>query len=121
MDAKLEQLRTVLKTKESALQQVLRRRDGIAVERSADPSDEAQLALDRELSIHALDHDSCMLHDVRLALRRMSEGCYGICDACDGEISEKRLAAMPWAKYCIACQDAIDRARDRDEELPVAS
>ena len=121
MDAKLEQLRAVLETKESALQQVLRKRDGIAVERSADPSDEAQFALERALSIHTLDHDSGLLHEIRLALRRMREGSYGICDSCDAEISEKRLSAMPWAKYCIACQEDIDRGQDRDEELLVAS
>ncbi len=115
------QLLVMLKSRESALHQFLRRREGIAVERSADPSDEAQSALDRELTIRALDRESNLLSDIRFALRRMEDGAYGICQSCEEEISEKRLTAMPWAKYCIKCQEEMDGAPDREEELPLAS
>jgi RNA polymerase-binding transcription factor len=120
-EMKLGQLLVMLKTKQAAVHQLLRRREGIAVERSADPSDEAQSALDRELSIRALDRESSLLSDIRFALRRIDDGTYGVCQSCDEEISEKRLTAMPWAKYCIQCQEEMDRTPDRDVELLAAS
>lgn len=119
-EEKLGELLAVLKGKQSALQEILRRREGIAVERSADPSDEAQLAHDRDLAIRSLDRESGLQSDIRSALRRMDDGTYGVCQACDADISEKRLTAMPWAKYCIECQEYIDRVsvrNDREEEL----
>jgi DnaK suppressor protein len=120
-DSKVGQLRVMLKAKQFALEQFLRRREGIAVERIADPSDEAQYNLDRELTIRALDRESGLLSSVKFALKRMDDGTYGVCQSCDGEISEKRLAAMPWALHCIECQESIDRANGWEEELLAAS
>ena len=34
---------------------------------------------------------------------------FGICIGCEEEISPKRLAAIPWASHCIACQETTDR------------
>jgi len=39
------------------------------------------------------------------ALDRMDAGDYGVCLACDEPIAEKRLLALPWARYCVSCQD----------------
>jgi DnaK suppressor protein len=116
-----QQLRVTLKARQSALEQFLRRRDGIAVERNADPSEEAQSALDRELTIRSLEQNSYLLHAIKVALQRLEDGAYGICSGCDGEISEKRLAALPWAAYCIACQEGLDAVVDRNEALVAAS
>ena len=44
------------------------------------------------------------------ALGRMADGTYGTCVECEDPISEKRLAALPWAKCCIKCQELADRA-----------
>ena len=44
------------------------------------------------------------------ALHRLEHGSYGICDECDEPISERRLAAIPWAKYCIQCQERVDHS-----------
>ena len=38
------------------------------------------------------------------ALQRLSEGTYGYCEECGGEIEEKRLKVMPFAQLCIVCQ-----------------
>src|SRR5262249_39906969 len=114
-DTKKGELLLLLKAKESALHDLLRNRDGITVERSPDPSDEAQFALDRELTIRTLDRDSALLADIRFALQRVDDGSYGLCDCCDNYISEKRLIAIPWAKYCIACQESIDHTYEGEE------
>jgi DnaK suppressor protein len=54
---------------------------------------------------------------VKLALQRMNEGSYGICLHCEEPINPKRLAAVPWAPYCIRCQEAIDQRQAPEEEL----
>src|SRR5208282_607337 len=45
------------------------------------------------------------LKQINEALQRISEGTYGICAECEKPISPKRLQAVPWAKYCVACQE----------------
>lgn len=48
-------------------------------------------------------------HQLRLveeALDRLDAGDYGICLACEEPIAEKRLRALPWARYCVTCQDS---------------
>jgi len=46
---------------------------------------------------------------VKGALVRIADGSYGTCLHCDEEIKSKRIDAVPWTKYCIACQEAADR------------
>jgi DnaK suppressor protein len=42
--------------------------------------------------------------DTAQALRRMSEGTYGVCEGCAGVIPTARLEILPWARYCVPCQ-----------------
>ncbi|MEQ4301027.1 TraR/DksA family transcriptional regulator [Plantactinospora sp. B6F1] len=42
--------------------------------------------------------------DTAQALRRMSEGSYGTCEGCGAEIPVARLEILPWARYCVPCQ-----------------
>ena len=104
----------VLEAKQIDLVRVLRNRDAITIEKSADALDEVQHASERELAIRNLDRESNLLRLVRLALRRMSSGSYGICMHCDEDINPRRLAAVPWAPYCIRCQEAADRNQGED-------
>ena len=115
--AQMRRIWDALKANEAALETTLWRRDGIDVQRSADPSDEAQFALDRELKVRALESDSSVLFAIRDALRRIGAGGYGVCQGCDTEISEKRLAAVPWARYCIRCQEQIDEEGERPQSF----
>src|SRR5689334_7139637 len=108
-EERMGQLTLQLRRTYSELQRLLCRREGIAVERSADPSDDAQSAHEREMKIRSLDHESEMLSEIRSALQRMHDRTYGFCHSCEVEISERRLAALPWAKYCIVCQEERDR------------
>jgi DnaK suppressor protein len=47
------------------------------------------------------------------ALDRLNAGDYGICLACEEPIPPKRLRAVSWARYCVACQESI--ASEMDE------
>jgi DnaK suppressor protein len=101
----------VLERQEAELVQVLRKRDGIAIQKSADQMDEIQLATERDLAIRNVDRESNLLRDVKDALRRIQDGDFGTCLDCEAAISPKRLAAVPWAARCIQCQEAADRDR----------
>jgi len=105
----LEKFRNTLETKRAELSGSLRNRDEIVIEKAPDALDEVQLAGERELAIRNLDRDSNMLRQIRRALGRIADGSYGVCLHCDEEISPKRVAAVPWAAYCIKCQEQVDR------------
>jgi DnaK suppressor protein len=51
--------------------------------------------------------DIKLLREVQDALRRIEAGTYGVCYECDEPISVKRLDAVPWAKFCVSCQERI--------------
>ncbi len=108
----LNKFREVLENKQAELAQVLRNREGIAIEKSPDALDEVQNAAERELAIRNLDRESNMLRNVRAALHRMDEGTFGVCAHCEEDISIKRLNAVPWAAYCIQCQETADRNQE---------
>jgi DnaK suppressor protein len=99
----------ILQRKEAELVRVLGTRDDIVIEKSADQIDEIQYASERDLAIRNVDRESTLLRDVRAALRRIHDGSFGTCIDCEWAISPKRLAAVPWASRCIACQEAADR------------
>ncbi len=114
----IDGVRESLERKQTELTRVLRMRDGIAIEKSADQMDEIQYASERELAIRNVDRESDLLRQVKAALRRVHDGSFGTCSECESEISPKRLAALPWALRCIQCQDAADReAKDRADFL----
>ena len=109
----------ILQREEAELVRVLRKRDDIAMEKSADQMDESQHASERDLAIRNVDRESTLLRQVQAALRRMHDGSFGTCIECDWAISLKRLAAVPWASRCIQCQEAADR--DRPERTDFVS
>jgi len=105
----------ILKRKEAELVQILRKRDGIAIEKSADQMDEIQYASERDLAIRNVDRESTLLHEVKAALRRIHDDSFGTCIECESAISPKRLAAVPWALRCIQCQHAADNGQERTD------
>lgn len=50
---------------------------------------------------------------VREAQQRLADGTYGACQRCGRQISPERLEALPWAAYCIECQEVVDQEMDQ--------
>lgn len=65
----------------------------------------------QELALKLSDQESQMVADIDMALRRMEEGSYGMCVRCGHEIDERRLEAMPTARYDAACQSAMEERK----------
>src|SRR5208282_6702277 len=105
----LNRFRDILAAKVAELEPVIGQREGIKVDRSADQLEEIQAASQRALAVCNLDRDFSQLRNARAALRRIEEGSFGACQGCDEDIHPKRLAAVPWAPFCIRCQEAVDR------------
>ncbi len=92
-------------------------REEILIENAAEEFDRLQQQLNREVAIRNLDREAKLLKEVQAALKRIEEDTFGICLRCDEPLAEKRLKALPWAAYCVACQETIDRQRAAGEPV----
>ena len=80
--------------------------------------DQAQLTHDEYVSLQFNSLDYGQLRLVEEALDRLEAGDYGICLACDEPIPEKRLRALPWARYCVPCQESCLLNGDPEQNEP---
>jgi DnaK suppressor protein len=74
------------------------------------PSDEGDLSQQHHeewIFLNRNTIDMKLLREISGALRRMEQETYGICAECEEPISAKRLDAVPWARYCIVCQEEV--------------
>ena len=92
------------------LSRSLHNRDEIVIDKSSDAIDEVQSMEARELAIRNLDRDSNALRQIHQAFNRIANGTYGVCLHCEEDILPKRMAAVPWAAFCITCQELIDHS-----------
>ena len=74
-----------------------------------DLGDQANAAYTREFFFELGNGDRRLLRDVISALQKIDDGSFGSCERCGEEIAEKRLEALPFARYCIECQRAIEQ------------
>jgi len=65
----------------------------------------------QELALKLGEQESQMVADIDQALLRIDEGSYGICVRCGRQIDERRLEALPTARYDAACQAVIEEAQ----------
>ena len=71
--------------------------------------------LNKEIALRLGEQSSKIVADIDQALLRMEEGTYGICAGCGQPINERRLEAIPTARYDAACQAAIESANGEDD------
>lgn len=103
-----QQFHEMLLAKQTELQDRMARRDDLEVQVSPDEFDARLQLVDREFQSGLLHQTALDLRQVRSALQRMDNGSYGICGECDEPISIARLKVIPWANYCIKCQEQIE-------------
>jgi DnaK suppressor protein len=74
------------------------------------PSDEGDLSQQHHeewIFVNRNTIDMKLLREIDDTLRRLDQGNYGVCMECDEPISAKRLEAVPWARFCVTCQELI--------------
>ncbi len=92
----------------------LYRQDLIAGQEAADDGtddivDRANNAYNRELNFSLSDGERLLLLQIEDALRRLDNDNYGNCASCQRPIARPRLEAIPWAKFCIDCQEMAEK------------
>lgn len=80
-----------------------------ADEGSDDIVDRANNAYNRELLFALSDGERVTLLRIENALERLEGGLYGSCAHCEKQIGVERLKAVPWAQYCIDCQELAEK------------
>lgn len=77
-------------------------------------ADQATDNFDTEFSFGVASNEQQRLNEIDDALKRIEEGVFGTCEECKKVIPMKRLKAMPAARYCIKCQEVIEK-REREQ------
>ena len=90
--------------------------DAAADDGVKDSVDMALQDVNQEIAFRLGERESQMVADIDQALMRMDEGSYGICARCDKPIDERRLEALPTARYDAACQSEIEANQGLDED-----
>ena len=80
-----------------------------------DTVDMSLMDVNKELALRLGERESQMIADIDQALLRIQEGSYGVCARCGKLIDERRLEAVPTARYDAACQALIENANGDDE------
>lgn len=78
--------------------------------------DRANAAYNRELMFSLSDSERQLLFQVEDAIRRIDEGTFGRCTNCGNTISVQRLEAIPWARFCIDCQELAEQGLLHESE-----
>ena len=80
-----------------------------------DEGDWSALEISRDLDYGLLTMFTKTLKNIEHAIDRLDEGSYGVCEECGMDIGEKRLQAMPFARYCLACQQESEKLTQADK------
>jgi len=112
---KLESFKKRLEERQQSLRKTVSRteEDGrIADQDTAqDIADRAASSYTKEFLFSQSNNDRQLLQMVETALARIREGAFGECVSCGNEINAKRLEAVPWTRYCIECQEKLEKGQ----------
>lgn len=72
---------------------------------TVDLADKAANSYTKEFLFGQTNVDRNLLALIDAALARIKAGTYGVCAECEEELQQKRLEAVPWARYCVSCAE----------------
>ena len=109
----MEKYRRLLEDKKSSLSSELAKtrsaEEETTEESTQDIADKAVSSYTREFLYSLTDGERTTLLQIDDALVRVEEGTYGLCLNCGQLMTEKRLNAVPWAPYCLDCQELSEK------------
>ncbi|MBA2620287.1 MAG: TraR/DksA family transcriptional regulator [Acidobacteria bacterium] len=74
-----------------------------------DPVDLAVRNYSKNVALAVSENDSRQVVMINEALTRIDDDEYGVCQNCEKPINPKRLEAVPWARYCLNCQELVEQ------------
>ena len=120
---RLNEVKALLENRRDGLKRDLQHRirevriDAAADRHGLDEAESADVGVQDDIGFALLQLKAETLDKIEDALRRIEAGGYGDCASCGGEISERRLRALPFARRCKDCEEAREAAVLRDRAL----
>jgi DnaK suppressor protein len=112
----LKQIKEKLQAERSMLVGKLKGSDlSIDDTETPDPVDLAVRNYSKNVALAVSENESRQLVLIDQALLRIEDEEYGECQNCEQKINPKRLAAIPWARYCLNCQELLEQGLLEDE------
>jgi RNA polymerase-binding transcription factor len=99
----------LLKKRQELLASIRNNPEELAIVQTPDEVEFAVKTADQDVSALTADLRNRTLREVESALTRVTSGSYGVCEGCGEEIAPARLKAIPWARYCVVCQEMRSR------------
>jgi len=73
------------------------------------PSDIGGDNFEQDFTYERIEAEGMELKEIHNALNKITEGSYGVCERCNTNIKKRRLKVIPYCKYCITCQEEIEK------------
>ena len=67
---------------------------------------------EQDFTIGLIENEADALQEIELALERIQEGAYGVCETCNKRVSKERLRVIPFTRHCIECQRKEEHTPD---------
>ena len=109
----LKKFQELLEEKRKAVleraRQMLRREHGPRHERPPDEMDLASSEYLQSFEFRLRGREKSLLSKLDLALKKIEDGTFGVCEICEEPIGKKRLEARPETTLCIKCKEDQER------------
>lgn len=66
-------------------------------------------SFEEDVTLGLIENADSTIEEINVALARMDQGSYGMCEECGKPIGRERLEALPWTRYCIRCAQRIQQ------------
>ncbi|MDH4468808.1 MAG: TraR/DksA family transcriptional regulator [Bacteriovoracaceae bacterium] len=79
----------------------------------AEEGDVAQMDLDQKILFSLKEKELRTLREIEVALQKIEEGSYGICEESGEPIEKVRLERQPWARLSLYYAELAEREKSR--------
>ena len=79
---------------------------GVSVDHMADAGTDS---FEQEFNLGLIANEEELLREINDALLRIEDESFGDCEACPQPVAPERLKAIPWARYCLDCQEKVEK------------
>ena len=100
----LEEMLEALKSQKEELVKSFMNYDA-NIDVGSDETDYIQATILSTASSSLINHNKSKLQKIEVAIKKISDGTFGVCEECGEEIAEKRLMFNPWFNNCIGCAE----------------
>jgi len=72
--------------------------------------DIASSVVEQQVSFTMRNKELEKLRKIEIALERLENGSFGVCEECEDSINERRLKSQPWTNLCIEHAEEAERS-----------